>query len=116
MTKDEAKQVRPLSGMVLCRVLTDVPERPGSLIVLPDNAKGRPDRCEVIAVSRGVHTAKGALIEPPVNPGERCIFNAYRIDKVLDHGQLATAEGTPVAKAGEYFLIAQNQLLCVIEP
>ena len=107
------EKVRPLNGMVLLRVNDDVPERPSAGgLFLPDNAKGRPKLARVIAVSRGYFQG-GRLIEPLVRKGEEVLFDPYKITMVLSHGQLATAQGSPVAKAGEHLLIHENRILAV---
>ena len=112
---EDPTKYRPLNGMVLLQVL-DTGQRPDSLIIIPDAASGRPNKGRVLAVSPGQRTTKGALIECPVVLGETVVFNPYAIDRVLEHGSLAQAEGTPYAKAGEHILIAQAQLFAVVDP
>lgn len=115
MKDDEAKNIRPLNGLVLVKVDEHANERPGSPIILTDAAKGRPTRGHVMALSKG-YFQNAHLIEPSVIVGEFVIFDAYKIVQVLADGQLAKAQGTPIAKPGEYMLIHEHHILAVIDP
>lgn len=112
--------IKPLHGMVLCRVVDERPRdkngnvrvSPTSKLILPDTVHVRPDTAKVLAASEGVRTSDGALIEPGVVPGDLVIFNPYAVTRVLDNGgDLANAAGSPFAGSGDRFLIAQNQIL-----
>ena len=108
------KLMNPMHGQVLCRVLNTVNERPGSKLILPDTAMGRPNQALVVEVGRGWFQ-NGVLIEPQVKPGMKVIFDPYKITLVLADGQLAKAQGTPIAKAGEEFLIHEAHILVEID-
>jgi len=71
----EIEQLKPLQDRVLVRVKS-TPEKIGSIIV-PDNAKKKTTRGEVIAVGPGKRSSKGIFIETTLKPGDRVVFGEY---------------------------------------
>lgn len=106
--------IRPMHGMVLLRVDERAVERPGSKIIMPDTAKGRPNQAVVVASSRG-WWQNGRFIESELKVDDHVIFNPYKISLVLADGQLAGAQGTPIAKPGEECLVHELHVLTLIE-
>ncbi len=84
-------------------------------VIIPDNARKREDRAEVLANGPGKVNEQGYRIEPQVKRGDIVIFNAYQIDMVLATGSMAIAEGTPVANVGDRFLINEDNIRAVVE-
>ena len=106
--------IRPLSDRILCEVIAhEVKTREG--VIIPDNARKREDRAEVLANGPGKVNEQGYRIEPQVKRGDIVIFNAYQIDMVLATGSMAIAEGTPVANVGDRFLINEDNIRAVVE-
>lgn len=67
-------------------------------IVLPDTAKDRPQRAEVVAVGDGHINAKGERVPLVVKEGDRVIFSSYA-------GEEITVGDT------EYLLLRESDIL-----
>lgn len=75
--------IRPLHDRVLIRRITE--EEPRGGIVIPDTAKEKPQRGEVIAVGSGKIDKDGGRQPPDVQPGDRVLFGKYAgSDVVID--------------------------------
>jgi len=68
-------------------------------IVLPDSAKDRPQRGEVIAIGDGHTKDDGTKVPLTVKEGDRVIFSSYAGDEI---------------KVGEeeYLLLSERDILC----
>jgi chaperonin GroES len=68
-------------------------------IVLPDSAKDRPQRGEVIAIGDGHTKDDGSKVPLTVKQGDRVIFSSYAGDEI---------------KVGdeEYLLLRESDILC----
>ncbi len=68
-------------------------------IVLPDSAKDRPQRGEVIAIGDGHTKDDGSKVPLTVKEGDRVIFSSYAGDEI---------------KIGEeeYLLLRESDILC----
>jgi chaperonin GroES len=67
--------LRPLHDRVLVKRL-EIEERIGSIIV-PEKARVKAQRGEVIAVGRGERTKKGVILDPGVKKGDIILFGKY---------------------------------------
>jgi chaperonin GroES len=67
--------LRPLRDLVLVKRL-DIEEKIGSIII-PENARVKAQRGEVIAVGRGERTKRGLILKPGVNVGNVIWFGRY---------------------------------------
>lgn len=56
-------------------------------IVLPDNAKRRSGRGEIVAVGPGRHDHDGCLVPMPVSVGQTVIHQEYAGNEVKDGGK-----------------------------
>lgn len=101
------ERIRPINGHVLIKVEERVQERPGSPIIMPATATGRPNRAVVVAAAQD---GKEGLRQ-----GDRVIFDAYRLALVFGDGQMANAAGTPIARAGDYVMIHEDAIHAVDE-
>ncbi len=92
--------LRPLGDRVVIKQL-EAEEKTKSGIVLPNQAKEKPQEAEVIAVGPG-GVVDGKEIKMEVQPGDRVIYSKYA--------------GTEVKMDGvEYIVIRQNDILAVVE-
>jgi chaperonin GroES len=86
-TKSNTKVV-PLGDRVLLRRETAESTTAGG-IVLPDSAKDKPQRGEIIAVGEGVVTRDGKKHPLTVKSGDKVIFSSYAGDEFkLDDEEL----------------------------
>lgn len=93
-------KLKPLGDRVVIRQL-EAEEKTKSGIVLPSQAKEKPQEAEVIAVGPG-GTVDGKEIKMEVKPGDRVIYSKYA--------------GTEVKiDEEEYIIVKQNDILAVLE-
>lgn len=68
--------IRPLHDRVVVRRLEEEQKSPGG-IVIPDTAKEKPIRGEVLAVGKGKILDNGDIRPLDVKPGDRVLFGKY---------------------------------------
>jgi len=91
--------LQPLGDRVVVKVLEEEETTVGG-IVLPDTAKEKPQRGEVIAVGSGKLLENGQRVPPEVKVGDRIIFAKYG--------------GTEVKLNGtEYLILRESDILAV---
>lgn len=77
-------------------------DRTESGLYLPDTAKERPQKGEVIEVGPGKLLENGTRIEPTVKKGDKVLFGKYA--------------GTELKIAGEeYLILRESEILAIIE-
>ena len=92
---------RPLHDRVLVRRI-DADEKTAGGIIIPDTAKEKPQRGEVIAVGAGTRTEDGKLTPLDVKVGDEVLFGKW--------------SGTEVKIDGEDLLIMkESDILGVVE-
>ncbi|MDR1540749.1 MAG: co-chaperone GroES [Clostridiales bacterium] len=93
--------LKPLGDKVVIKQL-EAEEKTKSGIVLPSNAKEKPQEAEVVAVGPG-GTVDGKEIKMEVKAGDRIIYSKYA--------------GTEV-KLGkeEYIIVKQSDILAIVLP
>ena len=92
---------RPLHDRVLVRRI-DADEKTAGGIIIPDTAKEKPQRGEVIAVGAGARTEEGKLVPLDVKVGDEVLFGKW--------------SGTEVKIDGEDLLIMkESDILGVVE-
>ncbi|MDZ7289949.1 MAG: co-chaperone GroES [candidate division KSB1 bacterium] len=95
-----ALNVQPLHDRVLIKRL-DEPEKKYGSIVIPDTAKEKPQRGEVLAVGKGKIKKDGKRIEPTVKVGDKVLFAKWAGDE-FEYG-------------GEKFLIVgEDDILAIL--
>ncbi|MHB1420221.1 MAG: co-chaperone GroES [Bacillota bacterium] len=93
--------VKPLGDKVVIQVLASE-EKTKSGIVLPDNAKEKPQEGKVVAVGNGRILENGEKVPMEVSVGDKVIYSKYA--------------GTEVKFDGEEFLILnERDILAVVE-
>ena len=85
--------VKPLSDRILVRPL-DAEEKTAGGLYIPDNAKEKPQKGEVVAVGPGRAAESGAKIEMALKPGDKILYGKY--------------SGTEVTIDGAEFLIMKE--------
>ena len=93
--------IRPLHDRVIVRRLEDETTTSGG-IVIPDNAKEKPSRGEIIAVGNGKPLDNGEVRALAVNAGDKVLFGKY--------------SGTEVKVDGEELLVMrEDDIMAVVE-
>lgn len=92
--------IRPLADRVVVK-MTEAEEVSKGGIILPGNAKEKPQVAEVVSVGPG-GVVEGYDVEMYINPGDKVLLNKYA--------------GTEV-KVGdeEYIIVRQSDILAVVE-
>ena len=78
--------IRPLHDRVLVRRMEDETTSAGG-IVIPDNAKEKPSRGEVLAVGNGKHLDNGEVRALDVKVGDKVMFGKYAGNEVKVDGE-----------------------------
>ena len=92
---------RPLHDRVVIRRAEGDTKSKGGIII-PDNAKEKPQEGEVIAVGPGARDENGALVPLDVKAGDLILFGKYS-------GQEIKLEGD------EYLIMREDEVLAIIE-
>ncbi|MBF0217490.1 MAG: co-chaperone GroES [Candidatus Omnitrophica bacterium] len=69
-------EIKPLGDRVLVEVL-EAEEMTRGGILLPDNAKEKPQQAKVVAVGKGKVADDGKVIAPEVKAGDIILFGKY---------------------------------------
>jgi chaperonin GroES len=77
---------RPLHDRVLVRRL-EAPEKTAGGIIIPDNAKEKPQEGEVVAVGSGTATDDGTIIALDVKAGDKILFGKWSGTEVKLDGE-----------------------------
>lgn len=93
--------VRPLHDRILVRRMAEEEKTAGGIII-PDTAKEKPQRGEVVATGNGRVTEDGKTLPLEVKVGDKVLFSKYS-------GTELKLEGT------EYLMIREEDVLGVIQ-
>lgn len=94
-------KLKPLHDRVLVKRLESEEVTKGGIII-PDSAKEKPIKGEVVAVGPGKTSDKGEKIKMNVEKGNKVLFNKYA--------------GTEIKIDGEEFLVMrEDDILAIIE-
>ena len=94
-------KIRPLQDRVLVKRLDDEPEKTKGGIIIPDTAKEKPQKGEVLAVGNGKILDNGTKIPLDVQVGNKILFGKYT--------------GTDIKIDGEEVLILrEDEVLAVV--
>jgi len=93
--------LRPLHDRVIVRRLAEGEQRSGSIII-PDSAKEKPQRGEVIAAGIGRTQKDGKRVALDVKAGDQILFGKYTNQEVKLDGE-------------EYLIMREDEVLAVIE-
>ncbi|MCA9663093.1 MAG: co-chaperone GroES [Myxococcales bacterium] len=94
-------KVRPLNDRILVKRLAEETKTAGGLFI-PDSAKEKPSRGEIIAVGNGKLDDSGKRVPLEVKAGEKILFGKYA--------------GTEIKLEGEeHIILREDDVLAVIE-
>ncbi|MFP4014824.1 MAG: co-chaperone GroES [Chitinispirillaceae bacterium] len=92
--------VKPMEDRVILKPM-EAQEKTAGGIIIPDNAKEKPQKGEVIAVGPGKISDKGQKIEMSLKKGDKVLYGKY--------------SGTEVNIDGEdYLIVRESDVLAVI--
>ena len=91
--------IRPLHDRVLVRRIEESETRIGGIII-PDTAKEKPQRGEVIAVGNGKMLEDGERAPVDVKAGDRILFGKYSGSDIKTGGE-------------EYLIVREDEILGV---
>ncbi|MDR0307945.1 MAG: co-chaperone GroES [Chitinispirillales bacterium] len=92
--------VKPLADRILVRPL-EAEEKTSGGIFIPDNAKEKPQKGEVVAVGPGKTAESGSKIEMTLKKGDKILYGKY--------------SGTEVSVDGEdYLIMKESDVLAVV--
>jgi len=94
-------KIKPLRDKILVKRIEEETKSAGGIII-PDTAKEKPQRGEIIAVGPGKISSKGELIQPAVKPGDKVLFAKWAGTEIKIEGQ-------------EYLITDETELLAVLE-
>jgi chaperonin GroES len=92
--------VRPLHDRIIVRRLEEGEQKSGAIII-PDTAKEKPQRGEVIAAGSGKVKDDGKRVPLDVKPGDHILFGKYSSQEVKLDGE-------------EYLIMREDEVLAVI--
>ena len=78
--------IRPLHDRVLVRRIEDETVSAGGILI-PDNAKEKPSRGEILAVGNGKHLDNGDVRPLEVKVGDKILFGKYSGSEVKVDGE-----------------------------
>jgi chaperonin GroES len=93
--------IRPLYDRIVVKRI-EKHETNGSVLVIPDSAKEKPQEGEVIAVGHGKRLEDGRLVGLDVKAGDRILFGKYS-------GTDTKLDGT------EYLIMREDDVLGVLD-
>jgi chaperonin GroES len=93
--------VRPLHDRVIVRRLAEGDQTSGRIII-PDSAKEKPQRGEVIAAGSGKLTDDGTRVPLDIKTGDVILFGKYTSHEVKLDGE-------------EYLILREDEVLAIIE-
>jgi chaperonin GroES len=78
--------IRPLHDRVLVRRMEDETVSAGGILI-PDNAKEKPSRGEILAIGTGKHLDNGDVRPLEVKVGDKILFGKYSGNEVKVDGE-----------------------------
>lgn len=94
-------KLRPLADRVVVKPVEDQDKTPGG-IILPDTAKEKPMKGEIVAVGPGSLNDKGERVKMEVKKGDIVIYGKYSGTEFKLDNQ-------------EYLILRESDILAVIE-
>ena len=92
--------VKPMEDRVILKQMEAETKTSGGIII-PDNAKEKPQKGEVIAVGPGKITDKGQKIEMTLKKGDKVLYGKYSGTEITIDGQ-------------EYLITRESEVLAII--
>ena len=95
-------KVRPLADRVLVKPLEEAAEKSAGGIIIPDTAKEKPQKGEVIAVGPGRVTEDGKTVPMNVRVGDKVLYGKYAGTEVKVDGE-------------EHLIMPEGDILAIVE-
>lgn len=92
--------IRPLHDRIIVRRLDEGEQNVGGIII-PDSAKEKPQRGQVIAAGSGKMNNEGRRMPLDVKAGDLIVFGKYTSNEITFEGQ-------------EYLILREDEVLAVI--
>jgi chaperonin GroES len=99
--EDKLMKFRPLHDRFVVKRIEAEEKTAGGIIIIPDSAKEKPSKGEVISVGPGGHDEAGKLIPLDVKVGDRVLFGKWS-------GTEATLDGV------EYLIMKESDIMGVL--
>jgi chaperonin GroES len=93
--------LKPLGDRVVIKVLPQE-EKLASGLVLPGNAKEKPQEGEVVAVGNGRTLENGTKLTMDVKVGDKVIYSKYAGSEIKVNGQ-------------EYLILSEKDILAIVQ-
>ena len=77
---------RPLHDRVLVRRL-EAPEKTAGGIIIPDNAKEKPQEGEIVAAGTGIRAEDGSITALDVKAGDKILFGKWSGTEIKINGE-----------------------------
>ena len=78
--------IRPLEDRIIIKPL-EAEEKTAGGIIIPDNAKEKPQKGEVMAVGPGKISDEGAVIEMALKAGDKVLYGKYAGTEIQIEGE-----------------------------
>lgn len=91
--------IRPLEDRIILKPI-EADQKTAGGIIIPDNAKEKPQKGEVVAVGPGKVTDKGEKIEMTLKQGDKVLYGKYS-------GTEVSVDGT------DYLILRESDVLAV---
>lgn len=92
--------IKPLADRVIVAPAA-AEEKTKSGIIIPDTAKEKPQRGEVVAVGEGKVSEQGTLMQPQVKVGDQVLYGKYAGTEISVDG-------------GDYLIMRESDILAVL--
>jgi chaperonin GroES len=93
--------IRPLYDRVVVKRLEDQTEQINGIFI-PDSAKEKPQKGEVVAVGKGKRLEDGRIIALDVKPGDEILFGKYSGSDIK-------------VDQNEYLIMREDEILGILE-
>jgi chaperonin GroES len=80
-------KIRPLYDRVVVKRLEEDDEKTQGGIIIPDSAKEKPQKGEVVAAGKGKKSEDGKIVPLDVKPGDKVLFGKYSGNEVKIDGE-----------------------------
>ncbi len=94
--------IRPLHDRIVVKRLTEQEEKSAGGLIIPDSAKEKPSKGEVVAVGNGKRNDDGKVTPLDVKVGDLILFGKYSGSEIKEDGV-------------EYLIMREDEVFGVIE-
>ena len=96
-----ALNLRPLYDRLVVKRLEEDDKSTGGIII-PDSAKEKPQKGEVVAAGNGKKTEEGKIIPLDVKAGDKILFGKYSGNEIKMDGD-------------EYLILREDEVLAILD-